>query len=82
MEIALGVICLISLLIIWESIKYSSQKKKINEGINRQNNVRGSKQKEATKHRTKAAKNKVSNKNESGGSNKKKKKPVKKKAND
>ena len=78
MEIALGVICLIALLIAWEAVKYSSQKKKINEGINRQNNVRSSKQKEATKHRAKAAKNKVSNKNESGGSDKKKKKSVKK----
>ena len=79
MEIALGVICLIALLITWEALKYSSQKKKINEGINRQNTVRGSKQKEATKHRTKTAKNKVSNKNESRGSDKKKKKSLKNK---
>ena len=77
MEIALGVVCLIVLLVAWEAVKYSSQKKKINEGINRQNNVRGSKQKKTTKHRAKAVKNKVSNKNESRGSDKKKKKSLK-----
>ena len=57
--------------------KVFKSKKKINEGINRQNNVRGSKQKKTTKHRAEAAKNKVSNKNESRGSNKKKKKSLK-----
>lgn len=77
MEYAFGVIILIGLLITWESVKYSSQKKKIDERINSQNDVRGNKKKKAPKNRTKAAKNKVSDNDKPRKPYKKKKKSLK-----
>ena len=77
MEIALGVIVLIMLLITWEAVKYSSQKKRINERTNTQNDVRGDKKKKAPKSRTKATKNKVSDNDKPRKSVKTKKKSLK-----
>ena len=77
MEIALGVIVLIMLLITWEAVKYSSQKNRINERTNTQNDVRGDKKKKASKSRTKATKNKVSNNDKPRKFTKTKKKSLK-----
>ncbi len=85
MYIALGVICLIGLLVAYEVLKHTKQQKeleKAHERFHSQNNVRSTKKKKAPKHSAKTVKDKVSNNDKSRKSYKKKKKPVKKKTND
>ena len=85
MYIALGVICLIGLLVAYEVLKHTKQQKeleKAHERFHSQNNVRSTKKKKAPRHSAKAVKNEVSNKNKPKRSYKKKKKLVKKKTNE